>query len=198
MSAPHRAPTFRDLSPDEAVAVLARNDFGRLAFTLRNRVDVQPLHYVYDDGWLYGRTREGGKIDTLRRNQWVAFEVDEVAGPFDWRSVVVHGGFYLLSPEGAGQPTWEHAIGQLRRLLPATLTEDDPVPFRTIVFRIAVQEITGRAASTIEHEVGEAWVHGAPRSAPVDRAAPHPASRTPVSVPAVTGRGTRRPPPPAD
>ena len=63
MSAPRRAPSFRDLSPDEAVAVLARNDFGRLAFTLRNRVDVQPLHYVYDDGWLYGRTREGANDD---------------------------------------------------------------------------------------------------------------------------------------
>src|SRR4051794_38598873 len=40
MSAPHRAPSFRDLSPEEAIAVLARNDFGRLAFTMHNRVDV--------------------------------------------------------------------------------------------------------------------------------------------------------------
>lgn len=188
MSAPRRSPSFRDLTSDEAVAVLARNDFGRLAFTLRNRVDVQPLHYVYDDGWLYGRTREGAKIETLRHNQWVAFEVDEVAGPFDWRSVVAHGGFYLLSPDGAGQPTWEHAVTQLRRLLPEAMTPDDPVPFRTIVFRIAVQELTGRAASTVEHEAGKAWAHGA-ETTPVAHPAAHPAHRTPVSVPAVSGRG---------
>jgi len=197
MSAPHRAPSFRDLSPEEAVAVLARNDFGRLAFTMHNRVDVQPLHYVYDDGWLYGRTRAGAKIETLRRNQWVAFEVDEVAGPFDWHSVVAHGGFYLLSPAGTGRPTWDHAVTQLRRLVPQTLTDDDPVPFRTIVFRIAVQELTGRAASTTGHEASPVWDRGAV-GAPAERADARPTPRTPVSVPSVTGRKPRSTPPTRD
>jgi nitroimidazol reductase NimA-like FMN-containing flavoprotein (pyridoxamine 5'-phosphate oxidase superfamily) len=148
MSDPRNVPAFRELSPDEATAVLARNGFGRLAFSFHDRVDVQPLHYVYEDGWLYGRTREGRKLESLRHNQWVAFEVDEVEGPFEWRSVVVRGAFYPLSPEGAGRPTWEHALALLRRAAPSTFADDDPAPFRRTLFRIAVHDATGRAASS--------------------------------------------------
>jgi hypothetical protein len=31
-------------------------------------------------GYVHGRTSEGSKLDTLARNRWVAFEVDEVRG----------------------------------------------------------------------------------------------------------------------
>ena len=48
----------------------------------------------------------------------------------DWRSVVVHGGFYTLSPNGA---TWERkeyerAVELLRTLIPETFTPADPTP----------------------------------------------------------------------
>jgi nitroimidazol reductase NimA-like FMN-containing flavoprotein (pyridoxamine 5'-phosphate oxidase superfamily) len=80
----------------------------------------------------------------------VAFEVDEVEDLHRWRSVVVHGGFYSLDPEG---PSWERAelekaIEILRTLIPATFTEEDPTPTRTVVFRIGVQEVSGRASGT--------------------------------------------------
>src|SRR6185295_646407 len=94
--------------------------------------------YIYADGWLYGRTSEGSKVAMLARQPWVAFEVDEIRGPFDWRSVVVHGRFYRLDPEGGGadHAAWRRAVQVLTGILPTTLTPDDPVPFRTVVFRI--------------------------------------------------------------
>lgn len=142
-------PRFRELDRAECEALLARNCVGRVAYSYRDRVDVEPIHYVYHDGWLYGRTTIGTKIDRIERNRWVAFEVDEVDGLFDWRSVVVHGGFYLLSPEGPDweREAWATALAQIRTLVPQAFSPDDPTPFRTLVFRIAVQEITGRAAS---------------------------------------------------
>jgi len=87
---------FRELSTDEIQHLLQSNHVGRLAFSLHDRVDIQPIHYVYDSGWLYGRTSVGQKSETLTHNQWVAFEVDEVSDTFDWRSVVVHGSFWIL------------------------------------------------------------------------------------------------------
>ena len=71
------------MSQHECLALLARNQVGRLAFTFHDRVDIQPLHYVYEAGWIYGRTSQGTKLATLAHHQWVAFEVDEVEGLFE-------------------------------------------------------------------------------------------------------------------
>ncbi|HEY8485360.1 MAG TPA: pyridoxamine 5'-phosphate oxidase family protein [Longimicrobiales bacterium] len=147
-----RVPVFRKLTQEEIEAILARNHVGRIAYSLRERVvDIEPIHYVYADGWIYGRTEPGTKLSAVGQNWWVAFEVDEIDGLFDWRSVVVHGGFYPLSPVGseATMQVWEQALGHIRTLFPEALTPEDPVPFRWVLFRIAVQEATGRAASTV-------------------------------------------------
>lgn len=145
----HTAPTFRSLTRAECEALLARNHLGRLAFSFHDRVDVQPINYVYEAGWIFGRTSEGHKVAILEHNRWLAFEVDEVRAPFDWASVVVHGTFHRID---ADAPAHEHAAGAraihlLRTLVPETFTADDPAAFRTILFRISVGEMTGRAAS---------------------------------------------------
>lgn len=139
--------TIEELVHDDIVALLARNRVGRIAYAVHDRVDIEPIHFVYADGWIYGRTSRGTKLSSLLRNRWVAFEVDEVHSLFDWCSVVVHGAVYFLDPDPTSlttQRTWERAIELLRRLVPQTLQEGDPVPHRDVVFRIAVQEATGR------------------------------------------------------
>ena len=145
-------PTFREMGRTECEEVLARNHVGRIAFTFHDRVDIEPLHYVFADGWLYGRTSVGNKLRMLQHHPWVAFEVDEQNGTlFDWRSVVVKGTFYLIEPEeGAMQedPIMAHGVALLRSLLPTALTADDPTPFRRSVFRIHLDEVSGREASS--------------------------------------------------
>ena len=117
--------TFRDLSRDEIDAVLLRNRVGRLAFSIHDRVDIQPLHYVYERGWLYGRTSEGEKITTLKHNQWVAFEVDEITDLFDWTSLVIHGSFWILHPRGSprAEELWTKAADLVGSIVPGALTE---------------------------------------------------------------------------
>jgi nitroimidazol reductase NimA-like FMN-containing flavoprotein (pyridoxamine 5'-phosphate oxidase superfamily) len=92
------APLFDELSTEECERILGQGHVGRLAYSLHDVVDVVPLGYQFEKGWIYGRTSPGGKITTLDRNRRVAFEVDEVGGTFDWKSVVLHGSFYLLDP----------------------------------------------------------------------------------------------------
>jgi uncharacterized protein len=128
--------------------VLSRNHVGRLGFVHQERVEIQPLHYVYEAGWIYGRTSDGIKVATLSHPQWIAFEVDEVRGTFDWSSVLVRGSFHRLDSDvGARAPATEaHAVRLLRTVVPETFTDADPVPFRMVTFRIAVGETTGRTA----------------------------------------------------
>jgi len=143
-------PNIIELSGDEITALLARNRVGRIAYAMHDRVDIEPIHYVYHEGWIYARTSRGTKLATIERNKWVAFEVDEVSSLFEWRSAVVHGGVYTILPDGnpETQELFEKALHLLRRLLPATFREDDPVPFRDVIIRIAVQEATGRRATS--------------------------------------------------
>ncbi len=147
---PSRAPTFRELTQEECKDLLARNSVGRIAFSYHDHVDIEPINFKYDDGWVYGRTGAGTKLRTLAHNRWVAFEADEVSGPFDWQSVVVKGALYILEGEGARPETHAHAVELLRTLNPLVLTENDPAPNRTVVFRIHSDQITGRLATTSE------------------------------------------------
>ena len=143
-------PRIHTLSREECEQILARNHVGRLAYAWKNRVDIEPLHYVFDGEWLYGRTSRGTRLIVTGEQGWpVAFEVDEVQGLFQWRSVVVHGGFYAIPPDGR---EWQQAarsqgLKLLRTLLPETLTPDDPVPHRKVLFRISLQEVSGREST---------------------------------------------------
>lgn len=141
-------PAIHTLSIAQCRAMLARNRIGRIAFAIDERVDIEPIHFVYRDGWIFGRTSPGTKAAALRYNPWVAFEVDESEGVFDWRSVVVHGTLYFLDEEGpaASLATREKAIALLKRLVPDLGTPFDPVAHRSLVFGIHVTTYTGRAS----------------------------------------------------
>jgi uncharacterized protein len=146
---PTPSPTFHELDADQCYALLDRHNVGRLALSHRDRVDIVPIHYVHDDGWLYCRTAAGTKLEIATHNRWVAFEVDEVHALFDWQSVVIKGGLYILRADGSDQERerYETGLAVLRRLVPETMTPADPLPDRAILFRIHIDEITGRAAT---------------------------------------------------
>lgn len=146
------APVFRELAREEAEAILARNHVGRVAYSTGARIDIQPIGYVFADGVINLRTSPGRKLDALAHFPWVSFEVDEVHGPFSWRSVVATGTAYRADPDGspAEREAHQRAVEQLRRVSPSAFTDADPVPFRDVVLRIHVHEMTGRAASMPE------------------------------------------------
>ncbi|MES2180380.1 MAG: pyridoxamine 5'-phosphate oxidase family protein [Gemmatimonadota bacterium] len=140
------ATRFTSLDRTSSLAILARHNVGRLAFTFRDRADIQPLNYVFDEQWLYGRTQVGSKLVQLAHNRWCAFEVDEVRGMFDWDSVVVRGSFEDLDPERGSSDAYLRGVELLESLCPGILTADDPAPSRLILFRIHIDEVTGRSA----------------------------------------------------
>ena len=142
-------PTFRELTRAECDALLERNLVGRIAFSFRDRVDIEPVHYIYAKGWLHGRTSPGTKLATLRHHPWIAFEVDETKGLYDWRSVIVHGVVHI--PDREGSPSdgeaYQSTLGLIRKLEPLALEPGDPTPQRHVLFRIHVDDVTGRMAT---------------------------------------------------
>ena len=62
--------------------------------------------------------------------------------------MVVHGAFYHLTPGGTTYDVnaWEAGIEALCELIPMTFLRSDPIPFRTVMFRISIDRISGRSA----------------------------------------------------
>jgi hypothetical protein len=138
----------RELERAEAEALLARHHVGSMAISFHDRVRTALVNYVYADGWIYGRMEDGPDLATVKHHLWVAFEVREVDGIYDWRTVSVNGSVELLSDHGGTHEAAEfrQALERIRSVVPAVFTKRDPMPQRVQLFRLFADEIVGREA----------------------------------------------------
>lgn len=146
-----RPPRQITLDGRQIEAVLSRNHVGRMAFVVDGRIELLPIHYVYADGVIYGRTGMGLKYLTWLIESNVVFEVDESRSILDWRSVIVRGTVSLLRSRGTPQDRAEYldAVTALRTILPEALGADDPLPQRHYVFRLKPAQLTGRSSQSV-------------------------------------------------
>src|SRR5579859_712144 len=80
-----------DMAMPEIVFLLAENDFAHLACARNNHPYIVPIHYAYEEPFVYIFTTEGKKTDVLASNPEVCLQVEEVIGPSQWRSVILTG-----------------------------------------------------------------------------------------------------------
>ena len=138
------SPEFFILTRKECGEILARNHVGRLAFREGKQLNIQPLGYVASDTVLFLRSAPGSKMDALARDPFVAFEVDEIEGPFDWRSVVVQGTIYAVERDGSAAE--QRAVEAIKSVMPQAFTERDPAPDRQNIYGLHVHDVAGRMA----------------------------------------------------
>ncbi|MBL7876262.1 MAG: pyridoxamine 5'-phosphate oxidase family protein [Cyclobacteriaceae bacterium] len=143
-----------ELSREEIENVLSSNVIGRIGCTGGGRVYVVPVTYVYDNGYVIGHTKEGMKIEFLRKNPECCFEVDEMKEISRWRSVIAWGTFEEL--EGAeADKAMEKLLARLMPLVPSETSHASrmgPTSSKRIstqgnnpiVYRILLKEKSGR------------------------------------------------------
>ena len=127
---------------------------GRIGCSSEGQTYMVPISYAYEDGVVYGHSADGLKIDVMRKNPYVCFEVDRVHNLSNWRSVVAMGRFEELRDADA-----DHAMAILMaRLLPLTAANGAHIAPKTmtrayraeegdlkaVVFRIVLMDKTGR------------------------------------------------------
>lgn len=87
---------IREMTQEQCDDLLARTGFGRLACARNNEPYIVPIYFGHQPGRLYGFAAFGQKIEWMRANPNVCVQVDEIAAPDDWTSVVVQGSYEEL------------------------------------------------------------------------------------------------------
>ena len=136
-----------ELGRGEIDAFLEARLVGRIGCHLDGCTYVVPVIYAYDGESVYVCSAEGRKIEMMRANPSVCFEVDEYdeAGTGSWRSVIAEGVFEELE-ELAAAPALEllarrFAARTGRRGRPRRGESDATI----VAFRIRIEHMTGRA-----------------------------------------------------
>ena len=141
------------LAPSQIEQVLHEQVIGRIGCHALGRTYVVPLTYAYDGRAIYGHTGAGLKVEMMRANPEVCFEVEDLRYLPKWSSVIVYGTYEELSGAAATA-----AIDELTARLGATPPARAAMPWQgagmyapntheerpEIVFRIAITEKTGR------------------------------------------------------
>jgi uncharacterized protein len=103
---------YGELNDHELDGLLKRHHFGRLGFMLENEVYVIPINYAYDGVRIYGHAPLGTKIEAMRQNPHVAFEVDEIDDPAHWRSALLQGRYVELHERAEKGAAFHHILAQ--------------------------------------------------------------------------------------
>ena len=144
---------FGNLNHNEIEEILKQQIVGHLGCHADDITYVVPISYVYDGTYIYGYTFEGMKLNMMRANSKVCFQVDNLSSLANWQSVVTWGKFEELADEEQRY----QAIQQLMsRHLPMTHSETmhivpqwpfpatDTKTLKGITFRILLEKKTGR------------------------------------------------------
>jgi nitroimidazol reductase NimA-like FMN-containing flavoprotein (pyridoxamine 5'-phosphate oxidase superfamily) len=147
--------TTRTLDRREMDALLARHHVGRLAASFEDRHSLTLVNYTYANDWVYIRIESGERRTTIEHHPWVAFEVDEIDGIYDWRTVTVYGPVQFLTDDthSSAWRDFNTAVQLIRSVVPGARTSEDPMPDRVHLFRIYVDTITGSEARSDARDV---------------------------------------------
>jgi nitroimidazol reductase NimA-like FMN-containing flavoprotein (pyridoxamine 5'-phosphate oxidase superfamily) len=142
-----------ELPTEESMALVERLRKGHLAFAEGSQPLLVPINYVYHENYLYCFTTLGQKVEAMRANPLVAFEVEEFSAGREWTTVVMTGHYEELAPHGAeGDAAWELLQKYPMWWEPGyakTIRRDGTErSLEPIYFRIRIDSVSGHQART--------------------------------------------------
>ncbi|MCC8407658.1 pyridoxamine 5'-phosphate oxidase family protein [Mucilaginibacter sp. UR6-1] len=143
-----------ELTQIQAVELLTKHLTGRLGCHADGVTYVVPVNYVFKDNTIYSHSASGKKIDMMRKNPDVCFEVDELQSIFKWKSVIAWGRFVEISDIAEKQQVMQSII---HRIMPLVTTphghpshgitdheSDIGDKVELVIYKIVIDKITGR------------------------------------------------------
>lgn len=146
---------YTTLDQNASLAILKNDYLGHLSYIYQNRPFVVPITYFYDAerNVIICYSAEGHKMNAMRKNNEVAFNIVDVDGLTQWKSVMVHGKFEQLFGSDAKSYLHVFSLGIKNLIAEKELKElsfisefsskavNENIP---MIFTISVEEITGK------------------------------------------------------
>lgn len=129
--------------------VLQKEMIGRIGCHADAVTYVVPVTYVYDENCVYAHSAEGLKLDMMRQNPMVCFEVDHMDSMVDWQSVIAWGEYEEIINETERSTAMYKLINKFKPLLTsktalpvhANLAQNNT---HVVIFKIKLNKKTGR------------------------------------------------------
>jgi nitroimidazol reductase NimA-like FMN-containing flavoprotein (pyridoxamine 5'-phosphate oxidase superfamily) len=128
---------------------------GRIGCHADGTTYIVPVHYVYDDPNVYAHSAKGLKIDLMRKNPEVCFEIDNVESFFNWQSVICWGLFEEITDMREMQQAMQKIIDRIEPYLSkaedahpshgiADFASEIGTDKELVVYKIKITKKTGR------------------------------------------------------
>lgn len=143
-----------ELNREEIQDVLEHNIVGRIGCSDGNNIYIVPVSYMAGEGCVYCNSMEGMKIEMMRRNQKVCFEVEDIKNYTNWRTVIAWGLYEEIKDEAEIRELRNYFSDQMlmmkasKTAMPPHATERSqdikPHPTPSVFYRIRFTEFSGR------------------------------------------------------
>jgi nitroimidazol reductase NimA-like FMN-containing flavoprotein (pyridoxamine 5'-phosphate oxidase superfamily) len=143
-----------NLDQKEIDLLLSRQVVGRLGCHASGITYVVPINYAYKNRVIYAHSGPGKKIQMMRENPNVCFEVDEIESVFRWKSVIAWGEFKEITDVAEQEQTMQLLIHRIMPFVENSaghpshgITENEFDIGTTIdltVYKITISEVSGR------------------------------------------------------
>ena len=150
--------TMQPMTINESIRLLSENYIGRLGYFSQSRPEIIPITYYFDpeNHAILSYSGPGNKIEAMRKNPLITFQVDEITDLENWKSVLLYGSFEEL--EGIDAKAMLHQFSEgVKKVLenkekstPEFIREFSSKinsPDTPIVYRLNIDEINGRQRS---------------------------------------------------
>lgn len=143
------------LTDEQIEEVLKENVFGRIGCNDGKKTYIVPVNYVYDGKYIIAHSVAGMKIEMMRKNSDVCFEVDDMKSFTNWKSVIAWGEYQELKDERDRYYAMKLFVDRMMHtkvsataIAPVT-SEKSVHPHSTgnikpVVYRIVIAKKTGR------------------------------------------------------
>jgi nitroimidazol reductase NimA-like FMN-containing flavoprotein (pyridoxamine 5'-phosphate oxidase superfamily) len=143
-----------NLNEQEIEETLKDNVWGHLGCNDGFNTYVYPINYLYDGEYILFHSQVGFKIEVMRKNKRVCFQVDEVKNHTNWKSIMILGDYQELGNERERSYAMKAFVDRRLRLkitdasLPAVHEEAGLIEAgkssRPAIYRILVDHKSGR------------------------------------------------------
>jgi nitroimidazol reductase NimA-like FMN-containing flavoprotein (pyridoxamine 5'-phosphate oxidase superfamily) len=144
---------FGDLDESQIDDLLNAKLIGRLGLQEDGVPYIVPISYAYDGESIVCHTQEGLKMEMMRKNPLVCFQVDDMDDLSRWKSVICWGNAEEVKDAAERKKAIDHLLHRKIPIVSSQTTHISPTwPFyphdyddiKGIIFKIHVTKRTGR------------------------------------------------------